>query len=326
MGIIKNNWGFIVISLICFCLMGYLVIRCGAVRKEFDKYRSGYEQKLNYLDNVGKKRLKLNGDNVKLARKNADVTTQKINSVHREMMDRFKLKYQYPDGNIQAVQDLMQSLKNMLKQLEESGVYVDSKAEYLSFDAIAKSSQPPVKDDIGPIFRQLAIIRQIVNVVSSVKLAALESLERPLRISVHEESEYTVTPVEITVVATPEKGQEFINTLCSQSNHMFVLRTIEMSAPDVTTDVAKSLEGSGTRLGSGRDIEGENAGRRGGRRTIERSAPGRNMERNDNLVEIPMRRQELLAFEPKEVTFKLRFDFIEPKYEQPSEEGQAEQE
>ena len=46
---------------------------------------------------------------------------------------------------------------------------------------------------------------------------------------------------------------------------------------------------------------------------------GKAQENQDGLVDIPRKRQELLVFDQKEVTLKLRFDFIEPKYALPEE-------
>ena len=45
----------------------------------------------------------------------------------------------------------------------------------------------------------------------------------------------------------------------------------------------------------------------------------------EGLVDVPMKRQELLVYDKKESTWILRFDLIEPKYEIPDEKKAEEE-
>ena len=320
MGMFKKNWGFIVISFVCFLLACYMIVRCSGTKEKMNTSKSEYEKKLSYLDGVGKKRLKLTEDNIKLARKNSDVTTSSLNSVYNEMMSRFKLKYKVPVDAPGVLRELREAILAMQKQLEEKEIVWDSKVEYFSFDLIARSTTLPPKDDFDPIFRQLAIVKEVVKVAIASNVLAINEINRPMGLKVQEEAEYTITPIEITITASPENGQNFINAMSNQEKFIFFLRTIEISAPDVTTEVAKDL-GSRSSSGGrgGMRVGGIEDEPRSSRRGQGSAGRGKAQENQDGLVDIPRKRQELLVFDQKEVTLKLRFDFIEPKYALPEE-------
>ena len=84
-------------------------------------------------------------------------------------------------------------------------------------------------------------------------------------------------------------------------------------------DVAKDLGSrSNSGMRGGMRVGGVEDEPRSSRRG-QGSGRNRAQENQDDLVEIPKKRQELLVFDQKEVTLKLRFDFIEPKYALPEE-------
>jgi len=321
----KKNWGFIVISLLCFLLVAAMVIKCGSTNEKLAQSKSEYEKKVNYLDGVGKKKLKLTDENVKIATNNSDITTKGIQQVHMTLMQRFKLNYKVPGDGASALRELKEAILQMQKQLDEKEIAWDSKVEYFSFENIAKSATLPQKDDLPLIFRQLAIVRQVVKIAIDNKVSAINEIKRPMNLRVHEEAEYTLTPIEITVTASPENGQNFVNSMSSQENYLFFLRTIEIKAPDVATAAIKSMFSIDL---SSMDMDAgfNDIGRGRNRKPVvdNRPKPGTKGS-EDGLVDVPLRRQELLVFDKKDVYWKLRFDLIEPKYELP-EEKKAEEE
>ena len=319
MDTIKKNWGFIAISLGCFVLIAIMVMKCGGTNEKLNNSKSEYEKKLNYLDGVGKKQLKLTDENVNISKKNSDVTSNGISTVHKTLMERFKLHYNVPGDGASALRELKEAILQMQKQLEEKEISWDGKVEYFSFDSIAKSATLPTKDDLPLIFRQLTIVKEVVKVAMENKVASIDEIIRPMNLRVQEEADYTITPIEITVTASPENGQNFVNAMSNQENFLFFLRKIEIIAPDVATGVVGDLGATGiSRGGSARmDNSDEGGGRSRGRRSKpeNREREQRNSGKNDGLVELPMKRQELLVYDKKEVSWKLRFDLIEPKYE-----------
>lgn len=358
MNAIKNNWGFFLISFICLLVAGYLVMKCSGSMNELRSNQEQYEKNRSYLEGVGKKNLKLNSENQVFAKRNADNTSAKILDVHKEMMERFKLHYDVPENATGAIQELRAAIQDMQKLFEDNGIELDTKAENFSFDNIVKSNQLPVMEDLDPIFRSLTIIRQIVKVAVDTHIIALTDLNRPMGINIQEEGEYTVTPIEMTIVASSERGQAFVNAMSQQKNYLFFLRTVSIDAFDTPTEEAKDLNikssssigmdsmggaGRASARRSSRNSESamdEGGSRRSSRRQARESSrdTGRDRRRSNNMgndsrldddgrVEIPLKRNELIAFEPnKETTWTLRFDFIEPKYELPTDEKEESEE
>ena len=194
---IKKNWGFIAISLVCFVLIALMVIKCRGTNEKLDVSKSEYEKKLTYLDGVGKKQLKLTDENVNIAKKNSDVTSNGISSVHKTLMQRFKLNFKVPGDGASALRELKEAILQMQKQLEDKEIAWDGKVEYFSFDSIAKSATLPTKEDLPLIFRQLTIVKEIVKVAIECKVSSIDELKRPMNLRVHEEADYTVTPIEM---------------------------------------------------------------------------------------------------------------------------------
>lgn len=328
---IKKNWGFIAISLVCFVLIIFMVMKCSGTNEKLSVSKSEYDKKLTYLDGVGKKQLKLTDENVKIARHNSDVTSKSISSVHKTLMQRFKLNYKVPGDGASALRELKEAILQMQKQLDEKEIFCDGKVEYFSFDSIAKSATLPTKDDLPLIFRQLTIVKQIVKVAIESKVISIDEIRRPMNLRVQEEADYTITPIEITVTASLENGQNFVNAMSNQENYLFFLRTIEISAPDVVTGVVGDLGATNSsrsgnaRMENSSDEMGGTRSRNRRTRPESRDKEQTSQAKGDGLVEVPMKRQELLVYAKKESKWKLRFDLIEPKYELP-EEKKAEEE
>lgn len=328
MDTIKKNWGFIVISLVCFVLVALMLIKCKGTSEKLNTSKSEYEKKLNYLDGVGKKQLKLTDENAKIAQINSDKTTKSIDKVHKDLMDNYVIKYEAPKDPTSALRELREAIQHLQTTLEEKEIGVDGKLQYFSFDSIAKSSSLPPKADLPPIFRQLAIVKEIVKVAIDSKVLAINDISRPLGLKVQEEADYTITPVEVTVTATPENGQRFVNAMSNQENFLFVLRTIEIKAPDVTSDLVKSLFVKDDMLDADLAVEDRGQGTRTGmKRTAFKPKYGAKQAdaKNDGLVDVPLKRQEMIVFEKKYSSWKLRFDLLEPKYELPGEKKAEEE-
>ena len=305
-----------------------MIIKCKGTSEKLNTSKSEYEKKLNYLDGVGKKQLKLTDENVKVAQNNSDKTTKSIDKVHKELMDNYVIKYEAPKDPTSALRELREAIQHLHTTLEEKEIGTDAKLQYFSFDSIAKSSSLPPKSDLPPIFRQLAIVKEIVKVAIDSKVLAINDISRPLGLKVHDDADYTITPIEVTVTATPENGQQFVNAMSNQENFLFVLRTIEIKAPDVTSDVVKSLFVKDDMLDADLAVEDARQEAKAGMRgtAFKPKNPRQSAAGKDNgLVEVPLKRQEMIVFEKKYSSWKLRFDLLEPKYELPGEKKAEEE-
>ena len=325
MDTIKKNWGFIVISLVFLIIIAFMVMKCSGTNDKLKNSKGEYEKKLSYLDGVGKKQLKLTEENVKIAQKNSEVTNNGISTVHKTLMERFKLDNKVPGDAARSLIVLKEAILQMQKQLEENEIALDGKVEYFSFDSIAKSATLPPDKDLPLIFRQLTLVKEIVKVAIESKVASIDEIKRPMNLSAQEEADYTITPIEITVTASPENGQNFVNAMSNQENFLFFLRTIEINAPDAATGVVAELgSSSSSRDGMRMEINEEGGRSKNRRNKQDRDREQRSYSKNEGLVDVPLKRQELLVYGKKEVSWKLRFDLIEPKYELPEEKKDEE--
>lgn len=380
MNFIKNNWGFLLISIVCVVALGMVSFFCSSAGKELKKQKDEATSQEAYLDSVAKKKIKLTSKNVEIAQKNEVEAEKGLDTFMKELTNKFKLNYEVITIPIEALRKLKDEITALQTYLDDKNVAYSPGVSYFTFDSIAKATLPPHQDDLKQIFRQLAIVKKVVQTAVDSEVISIDELARPMGLAVQEEDFYTFTPIEITVTATPDKAQKFINLMDRADNYLFFLRTVEIIAPDKTTEIAQDLDvkslvsSSGISDGGGMPgggpmgdagmrgmrgmagmggMEGMEEGGmmprgggagRGGRRRGRNAqqnpdgmmgGPGAmNPEmamggmaggnRNNDWVDIPMKRQELLAFEPKSSVWKLRFDLIE--FTQSTDDAEAAQE
>lgn len=331
MDLIKNNWGFWLITVICFLGILSAGVFCSVAAGKLDKEIVESARQMDDLDKVAKKNLKLCQENIDIAEKNKEIAESGIKQMRQELAKRFELKYTVPDTPIEALRTLKEELAKMRTKLEEKGLEYSQKCEFFTFDAIAKATQPPNKDDLDTIFRHLAAINLVLENLVNSKIDFLEDLARPMGVLEQDEGSYKLLPIEMTIVAKPAAAQNLINLMSKADKALFFFRYFELVADDKTTEVGKDIKDTAF-SGSGASYEGRAAmndgamegegggrarstGRRGRRGNRDDEEGGMGMEagndgKNANLVELPQKRQELLIYEPKTTKWVLRFDMI----------------
>ncbi|MBR4675670.1 MAG: Amuc_1100 family pilus-like protein [Victivallales bacterium] len=331
MDLLKNNWGFWLITLVCVIAILSVGVCCSmAAGKQKTQVDNAAKQMTDFA-NVAKENLKLNDENVKIAETNQKVAEAGVKQMKQELTKRFQLNYTVPETSIEALRTLKDELAKMRSFLEDNNIEYSSKCEYFTFDAIAKATQPPNKDDLDSIFRHLAAIKIVLETCVKAKIDSLEDLSRPLGILEQDEGSYKFLPIELTIIAKPAAAQNLINLMSRADKNLFFFKYFELIADDKTTEIGKDIKDtaiSGSSASSGRggmsepgmEMDMEGGGRRGrrGKRGMDNMGPGMDMEpgmgdaagRTTNLVELPQRRQELLVYEHKTTKWTLRFDMI----------------
>ena len=329
MDLLKNNWGFWLITLVCLIAILSVGVCCSMAAGKLNTQVDEAAKQMADLDNVAKKNLKLNDENVKIAEANKKVAEAGVKQMKQELTKRFQLNYTVPETSIEALRTLKDELAKMRTFLEENNIEYSTKCEYFTFDAIAKATQPPNKDDLDSIFRHLAAIKIVLETCVKAKIDSLEDLSRPMGILEQDEGSYKFLPIELTIIAKPAAAQNLINLMSRADKNLFFFKYFELIADDQTTEVGKDIKDtaiSGSSAGTVRggnepgmemDMEGGRRGRRG-RRGADNMGPAMDMEPGvgeaaghaNNLVELPQRRQELLVYEHKITKWTLRFDMI----------------
>ncbi len=338
MDFLKNNWGFVVLVVILLGAVITLGILCTSSASKLVAERDEVKKKIDYIDSVSKKHIELTDENVKTAKFNEREVLKGLKAMQEDLKKKFKLEVEVPATPIEGLRKLKDELEAIGKKLDDKEIAYSN--EYFTFENFARATNPPHRDDLREIFRQLQIVKYVVDVAIKAEVSAIDDLQRPMGLSVQDEGSYNFTPIEITIEASPQNAQNFINLMSKSDKYLFFLRYLELTAPDTPTSIGSDIHDEainatgGAGFGGGRGdmggpvdfggMPGEGGGRRGRKRGGDPGMgeePGMMMGgpnpgmmgggMGNQVVEEPLKRQDLLAYEPKETTWKLRFDFIE---------------
>ncbi len=360
MDLLKNNWGFWLITLICVIAILTATVFCFSAAGKLNVQKADAVKQLSDFDNVAKKNIKLSQENIDIAESNQQIVEAGVKQMKQDLMKRFQLNYTVPETSIEALRTLKDELAKLRTYLEENNLEYSQKCEYFTFDAIARATQPPNKEDLDSIFRHLAAIKIVLETCVKANIDSLVDISRPMGFLEQDEGSYKYLPIELTIVSKPAAAQKLINLMSKADKHLFFFKYFEVIADDKTTEVGKDIKdtaitgssaadmgsrggGAGMEPGMGMDMDmggGAVGGRRGrGRRGRgnDDMGPGMDMEpgmpgmagmgnrRDNNLVELPQKRQELLVYEPKSTKWILRFDMVlfNKEEEKSAEEGEG---
>ena len=286
MEFLKNNWGFLLLAIILCGAIVTCSVFCVSANNELTKQRADVKSKTDYLNSVAKKNIKLSDEDVEIAQRTQKVAEQGIASLKNDIKTRFKLEYEVPETEIEALRVLKDELSKMRKMLDEKEIDYAQDVEYFTFEDIATSTQPPNKDDLPQIFRQLTIVKHMVDVAAKAEVESIESIERPMGLAVPEEGIYSFTPIEIKFYANSEKAQRFINLMSKADKFLFFLSYLEFYGYDETTDIAADIEDTAINAPSSQQRGKERGPGMGGMVSLEPRSGGRSGGRKGGMVEV----------------------------------------
>ncbi|MBR0460112.1 MAG: Amuc_1100 family pilus-like protein [Victivallales bacterium] len=385
MDFLKKNWGFLLVALIFLIGLGVLFVMISAANTQLKTQTDQARQSSDYLSGLKKKNMLLSQENIDIAERNAENAKKEINALRSDLRKRYRIKYSVPD-TATAVRRLREEINGFRTILQSKDVDLMQGCENFTFDRIVNSTTPPPEQDLDAIFKNLAILSQVIKTLANSEVYSLDAIARPLGLIPKEDNGINLYPIEVTISAPPENAQRFINAMSDGSSNLFFLRSLEIIAPDEVNG-ASSSDTSYTSYSTGGNIladpfaslfgnaDGINGGIPEGEDNIAQNTPiddmgmgggnnadiklsrrairelRRSRKKNPNamnviprrrrrdaedmptprrgrfgrnaldtetqtadgeqLVEVPVKRQEYLAFSPKVTTWKLRFDFIE---------------
>ena len=359
MDLLKNNWGFWLITLICVIAILTAGVFCFSAAGKLNVQRSESTKQMADFESVAKKNIKLSEENITIAESNQQIAEAGVKQMKQDLTKRFQLNYTVPETSIEALRTLKEELAKMRAFLEEKNLEYSQKCEYFTFDSIARATQPPNKEDLDSIFRHLAAIKIVLENCVKADIDSLVDIARPMGFLEQDEGSYKYLPIELTIVSKPAAAQKLINLMSKADKNLFFFKYFELIADDKTTEVGKDIKdtaisgssaadmgnrGGGVGMEPGMEMDmgggaavGGRRGRRGRGRGNDDMAPGMDMmepgmagmagmgnRRDNNLVELPQKRQELLVYEPKSTKWVLRFDMILfNREEEKAEEGEG---
>ena len=350
MDFFKNNWGFLVLVVILLGGVVTLAVLCSSSASKLMTERDEVKKKIDYIDSVSKKHIELDEENVKVAKRNEREVNKGLKAMQEDLKNKFKLEVEVPATPIEGLRKLRDELEALGKKLDDNNIAYTN--EYFTFENFARATNPPHPDDLREIFRQLLIVKYVVEVAIKAEVSSIDDLQRPMGLTVQDEGAYNFTPIEITIGASPQNAQNFINLMSKADKYLFFLRYLELTAADTPTSVAdihdEAINATGGAMGGGPmgggrmdrggmmadfgGMPGEGGRGRGRRRGADAGmagdpgmmgGPNPGMMGGPNMgnqvAEEPLKRQDLLAYEPKETVWKLRYDFIEFAQDENSE-------
>jgi len=344
MDFLKNNWGFLVLVVVLLGAVIALGIMCTTSASKLATEKEEVKKKIDYIDSVSKKHIELTDENVKIAKRNEREVLKGLKAMQDDLKNKFKLEFEVPETPIEGLRKLKEELEAIGQKLDDKNIGFTN--EYFTFENFARATNPPHPDDLREIFRQLLIIKYIVDVAIKAEVSSIDDLQRPLGLTVQDEGSYKFTPIEITISASPQNAQNFINLMARADKYLFFLRYLELTAADTPTSAAdihdEAINATGGAMGGGpmggmgggrqdrgammdfAGMPGEGGRGRGRRRGADAGMagdPGMMGGANPGMMggpnmgnqveEEPLKRQDLLVYEPKETVWKLRYDFIE---------------
>jgi len=308
MNFIKRNIGLVAYFAVTFavaivlCVFIYLALKKQAV------FNKKVATQAKFYADLKKLPFGLNRKNKNIAEKNSKIATQHIEKLKENIVQKYDLTYGTLATGIDAKKFLREKIEVFKQILFDNGVQVQDM--FFSFSDICNSSKTVPKFEIRPILRNLQVVGEIISLAGKSKIEQLSSIKLPMKLKVQESGDGITNfiPVEVTIVATPQRVQNFINLLSNESKYIIQIRNLSFSSTD---QAPNSSLGGVTASGNSSVIKGAiNTG--GGMGTGSDSmasdmmGSGSSMEQNKELT-----RRDIVAFKKRFVTAIIRLNVIE---------------
>jgi hypothetical protein len=381
MNFLKKNWGFLLFGTLALAAIITLLCFCISTSSQLNQARTQEETFEKNISAIASKNTRLTQDNIDRAEKNAKSMQEKQETMKQEFIDTFNIKSDPPKIVLDAFAQLRRELVEMDAFAEKQGIYIPGNGTF-TFASIVNATQPPAAQDLPDIFRNLAIVKTILQIAAQSDIKEIDDIVRLAGLQAQSDSFFLYTPIEVTVTAPPDVVQRFVNAMAMCPNMLFVLQSVKVTSNDNPTALANDLRnknlvdagaamtGMGTRSGNTTADEASaramsimtgtlktstGAAGTGAAPLMDDTMMNKKSSRRKNTttptipdpmmnagmgglalpgaggamlkddqqagyVEVPVSRQDFLAFRKKESTWELRFDLIEFPVEKNEEE------
>ncbi len=93
--------------------------------------------------------------------------------------------------------------------------------------------------DFLPVFRQAAIYEELIRHLGKAGVKRVENLDFPRSLQVEEADGYTITPITLSLYASPAVLQKLINNLLQDRHMLFFLRAVELEDENIGDPTAE---------------------------------------------------------------------------------------
>jgi hypothetical protein len=243
MDFLKKNIGLIIYAIVCLTLSGLIVTGIRRAAATAGESKKKVQRQAEFFERIKSNEYAINRANREVAGENQTMVEAKFQELRQWLAQNYSIAMDTPPTSVECVTILQEEIRRMKKDIEDKGIVVGGTCQLFSFDAQATSSVLPPVGDIPLILRQLKVVKEVVRIVglslaqtnpNDPKPAELSSIQRVLGLKTQDSDLYTITPVDISVVAPMPQIQDLVNRFNKESQYLFFLRNITL----VTTDQA----------------------------------------------------------------------------------------
>ena len=242
MDFLKKNWGLLLCAIVFLALMVFQILQVVKFQKDYaasEAKVTGDESWFKTMNSSGWK-VTPNANNVlenaEIAMANKEVAVGHSEELRRQLVKRFSFIPTVPQTFTEAQEELDRRLGLLTDYL-----LVQNKIQWNCgtpiggrFSDLAQSPDPIPKSDFPMIFRQLMIYEKLIHHIVSAGAKGIDNLEFPRWLMTEDASDYTITPITISVEADTETIQRLVNNLSFDPSMLFVIRNMDFYVPSST--------------------------------------------------------------------------------------------
>ncbi|MBR4125136.1 MAG: hypothetical protein IKR13_02940 [Victivallales bacterium] len=239
MEFLKKNWGLLLCTVVFAALMVYQMMQIMKYQKEYAANESKVEEADKWFKTMNSSGWKVTPnennvlENAEIAMANKEIAVGHSEEIQRQLVKRFSFSPTLPGNYVQAQEELDRRLSIITDYL-----LVQNKIQWNCgtpiggrFYSLAQQAEPIPQSDFPNIFRQLMIYEKLLHHLVGAGVKAIYTLEFPRWLVTEEESDYTLTPIIISVEADAPTIQKLVNNLSYDPSMLIFIRNMDFSVP-----------------------------------------------------------------------------------------------
>ena len=243
MEFLKKNWGLLLCAVAFIVLMAIELKQIFSYKEMKDANEKRVDQAQTTKNNINSAgwnilltEKNVHGDdvlvNAMIAANNQGIAEEHSNDLHNELIKRFSFQPALPKTDGQAKDELDKRLSKLTDTILNNKVEWNCATPIGGlFYVLARQSAPIPTSDFPNIFRQLVIYEKLIQIIVNSGVKTINTLEFPRGLVVEEESEYTVTPIIISVEGDEMTIQKLVNNFSLDPTMLFVIRNMNFIVP-----------------------------------------------------------------------------------------------
>ena len=243
MEFLKKNWGLLLCAVVFIALMVYQMMQVMKYQKEYAANESKVEEADKWFKTMNSAGWKITPnennvlENAEIAMANKEIAVGHSEEIQRQLVKRYSFSPTLPNNYVQAQEELDRRLSIITDYL-----LVQNKIQWNCgtpiggrFYTLAQQAEPIPQSDFPNIFRQLMIYEKLLHHIVGAGAKSINTLEFPRWLVTEEESEYTVTPIIISVEADAPTIQKLVNNLSYDPTMLIFIRNMDFLVPTSET-------------------------------------------------------------------------------------------